>query len=180
MSEFRDFSLVRTNTLFIKRVGWFHPYFELTDGQFIYGKLNHSGTFKRDVRIETADGFWTLKRGGWFTRVMNLNKNEDEQIGTVTPAIWKNKISLKMENGFEATLVRKDIFIASHVWNTERYGELLSMKLKPFCFKTPYIVTVNPGLTKKTSTAIPSLPLLALLGLSIIIHRQRHATAYGA
>ena len=180
MNDFRDFALIRTNELFVTRIGWLYPYYELTDGQFVYGRLSNSGTFKRNVRIDTADGFWTLKRSGWFIRVMNLNKNEDEHIGTVTPEIWKSKILLKIDEGFEAEFVRKKIFSLSHTWDAGPYGELLHIKLRPFLFKTPYLVTLGKDFQNSAEAGIPTMPLLALLGLSIIIHRQRHATAAGA
>ncbi|AMR33144.1 hypothetical protein A0256_17835 [Mucilaginibacter sp. PAMC 26640] len=179
MSYFRDFAMIKTNQLSISRKGWFNPCFELTDGQFVYGKLSHSGTFKRTVRIETADGYWTLKRGSLFSRVMDLRRNEDERSGTLSPEIWKNKIVLKMANGFEAEFIRKKLLSSSHTWDAGLYGELLQIKLKPFSFKTPYVVTINTDNTKSEKSGIPPLPLLTLMGVSIIIHRQKEAAALG-
>jgi hypothetical protein len=42
MNQFRSFDQLRTNELIIIRNGFFRPSFELSDGQFSYGKLSHS------------------------------------------------------------------------------------------------------------------------------------------
>src|SRR6478609_2591679 len=99
-STFRDFDQVKTSELFITRHKWFFPYYELTDGQFVYGKLSYKGGFKRHAVLETLKEKWTVKHKGWFKRSLLINRGEEDTIGVLVPETWKGNIHLKMDNGF--------------------------------------------------------------------------------
>jgi hypothetical protein len=124
MNVFRSFDQIKTNELFITRHKWFlEAYYELTDGQFVYGRLSYrSKSFKRYAIIETAQDTWTIKPKGWFKRSLLINKGEDETIGTLIPETWKRNVNLEMDNGFKGTYLYKKLFSRSltftheHVW----------------------------------------------------------------
>lgn len=177
METFRDIGLLKTNMLTVVRHKWFFPWFELTDGQFCYGKLSYCGNYRRHAVIETAQGTYTVKKSGWLGRILNVYHNDDELTGTIIPEIWSRKITLKMTTGFEAELLKKKIFSSIFCWDSPQYGELVQIKLKPFNFKTPYTVIFDPNFQNNFRTEIPALPLLALLGINLILLRQAEAAS---
>jgi hypothetical protein len=173
MNDFRNFTQVKTNELFVTRHKWFCPYYELTDGQFIYGKLSYKGIWKRHAIIETADGLWTLKIKGWFNNTMLLNEGEDKTIGSVKPSHWKRDTSLKLNNGFEATYIYKKLFSKSLTLTNSTDGDILEVRQKTFSMKKPFEVTISPQKQKSKL----NLPLFALIGASTILLRQAQASA---
>ncbi|MBB5394810.1 hypothetical protein [Mucilaginibacter sp. AK015] len=174
MTDFRDFALVKTNELFITRHKWFFPYYELTDGQFVYGKLSYKANFKRYAVIETAEGTWTIKRKGMFNRTLLLNKGEDETIGNLVPETWKRDIAIKMDNGFEAVYMFKKVFSRSFTLTHALYGDILQIEHTAFGIKKPFEVSFDK--TEQINN-MPQVPLLALIGINILLIRQQHAAA---
>jgi hypothetical protein len=174
MSDYRDFGQLRTNGLFVTRHKWFLPYYELTDGQFIYGKLSYKNNFKRYAIIETAKGMWTIKRKGFFNRTLLLNEDEEHTIGSLVPATWKRNIDLKMDNGFEATYLYKKLFARSLTLTGDATGDILQITQRAFRLKKPFEVTFE---TSKHQN-MPPLPLLILIGVSIVLLRQQQAAAH--
>ncbi|MBD1394727.1 hypothetical protein [Mucilaginibacter glaciei] len=174
MNEFRNFDQVKTAELFVKRHKWFFPYFELTDGQFVYGKLSYKNNYKRYAIIETADGFWTIKMKGLLKRNLLINKGDDETIGTLIPATWKRDILLEMENGFKATYLYKKFFARSLTLSHDMYGDIINLKQEWWSFSKPFTVTYDPSV--KTND-MPPIPLLALIGLHLTLIRQAQAAS---
>ncbi|MBK0379196.1 hypothetical protein [Mucilaginibacter segetis] len=174
MNIFRDFDEVRTNELYIIRKGWFRSAYELIDGQFLYGKLSYKGNFKRYAVIETAAGIWTLKQSGWFSRNMDLKVGEEQTVGTVIPELWSRRITLEMNDGFAADFYYKKLFSKACIWANQLYGDMIFIKQKVFSIKQPYIITFDQSLPKNTAV---NIPMLTLLGVSLLITRQRHAAA---
>lgn len=174
MNEYRAFDQLRTYELYIAKKGFWYPDFELTDGQYIYGRLSYSSNFKRYAIIETPSGKWTIKRKGWFNRTLFLNQGEEETIGTLTPATWKRDFNLQMDNGFEAIYLYKKIFSKSLVVTNDKLGDMMNITTKALNFKQPYTITFSQTLQQDT---IPPIPLLALIGLHIILLRQQQAAA---
>jgi hypothetical protein len=171
----RDFAQVKTNELFITRQGWFRREFELTDGQFIYAKLSYRSNFKRDAIIELPQNSWTIKRKGWFNRTLILNSGEDEPVGNIIPETWKRDFNLKLDSGFEATYLYKKLFSKALTLTHHQLGDILQITQKPFGIKQPFTVTIDL-MTKPDN--LPSLPLLTMIGLHVILLRQKQAAAH--
>jgi hypothetical protein len=68
MDQFRSFDQLRAPELLVLRHGFLRPWYELTDGQFSYGKLTYTSALKRACTLETASGNWTVKRKSWLGR----------------------------------------------------------------------------------------------------------------
>jgi hypothetical protein len=174
MSDYRSFDQLRTNELYIVRYKWFNPYFELTDGQFVYGRLSYKNNFKRNGIIETADSIITLKPKGWFKRNLVINEGEDETIGTLIPETWKRDVTLEMDNGFKATYRYKKLFSRSFTLTHELYGDILNLNQMWWSFGKPFTATIE--VASKIS-GMPSIPFLALTGLHLTLLRQQQAAA---
>lgn len=172
MENYRDIGQLRTFELSINKIGFWKPEYELTDGQFVYAKLRFRSNFKRDAIIETPSATYIIKRKGWFNRTILINQGEDETIGVLVPETWKRDFNLKMDNGFVATYKYKKLFSKSLSLVDDNDADILIITQKAFNFKQPYTVTVDQA-TQSPNT--PSLPLLALMGLVIIMLRQQKA-----
>jgi len=174
MGDYRHFDQLRTSELMVSRHKWFFPYYELTDGQFVYGKLSYKSSFKRYAVIETAQGTWTVKRQGFFDRTLLINRNEDETIGTLKPATWKRNIDIQMNDGFTATYLYKKLFAKSLTLTSDALGDVLQVTQRPFGFKTPFAITLNKIYQQQN---MPPLPLLILIGVSMTLMRQQQQAA---
>lgn len=174
MTDYRDFNSARTSEMFITRVGWWRPYFELSDGQFTYARLSYKGTFKRYAIIESAAGLFTIKRKSLMSRTLMLNRGEEETIGELQPATWKRDVELRMDNGFEATYLFKKLFSRAYTLTNDSYGDILEVKQVAWGFKKPF--TVN-FFTENQQTGKPDMPLLTLISVYFILLRQQQAAA---
>ncbi|PAW94472.1 hypothetical protein CKK33_13630 [Mucilaginibacter sp. MD40] len=143
--NFRSIDQLRTNELFINRVGWWRPYYELSDGQFTYARLSYKSIFNRYAILEFAAGLFTIKRKSLIGRTMLLNHGEDEVIGEIEPAIWKRDVKLNMNNGFEAIYKFKKLFGRSFTLLNESQGDILEIKQLIWSFKQPFSVTLAPN-----------------------------------
>ncbi|RYU91599.1 hypothetical protein EWM62_06570 [Mucilaginibacter terrigena] len=175
MNDLRNADQLRTNELFIARHGFWKPEFELTDGQFVYAKLSYRSNFKRDAIIELPQNSWTIKRKGWFNRTLLLNRGEDEPVGNLVPEIWKRDFNLLFDTGFEATYLCKKLFSKSITLTNSQLGDILHITQKPFAVKQPFTVTIA---LLKTPENMPPLPLLIMIGLHVIMLRQKQAAAH--
>jgi hypothetical protein len=172
MEDLKDTNELSANELIIVKKGFWHPTFELINGQLVYGKLSFRSNIKRDAIIEMPHITYTLKRKGWFNRTILINHGEDETVGTLIPETWKRDFNLKMNNGFEATYSYKKLFSKSLTLNSVADGDILQINQKTFNFKQPYTVSIDL-ITKQNN--MPPLPLLAFMGLVIIMLRRQQA-----
>lgn len=173
MSDYRNFDQLQTNILSVLRHGFFRPWFELTDGQFLYGKLTYLSSFKKVCVIETAQGEWIIKRKGFMSRTLFIQQPEDVNIGTLIPETWNRNVGLNMNDGFEAMYTNKTIFSRTNTLISNQYGDILDIKAALWSWKKPFIVTIDLNLQKD----IPALPLLTMLGVSLILWKQSQAAA---
>ncbi|WP_183562901.1 hypothetical protein [Mucilaginibacter sp. SP1R1] len=173
MEQFRSFDQLRTNELSVNRNGFFRPSFNLTDGQFSYGKLSYASIWKTVTILETAQQTWTIKRKGIFSRTLIITGQNDEELGMVIPEVWSRKIKLNMNNGFDAEFFNKKLFTRTFSLVNDSYGDILSIKTGLWSFKTPFAITFNLDLLK----SIPNLPLMALLGVNLILIKQAQSAA---
>jgi len=176
MNDFRSFEQLRVNELSVIRHGFFRPWFELSDGQFSYGKLSSISIWRNTVAIETAQENWVIKRKSLISRVFFIQQPQGVNIGTVTPEILSRKTVLNMDNGFAAALNAKAFLSRTYSWANDQHGELLTIKPAIWSYKTPFTISIDLNLLKNA----PYLPLLALLGVNLILLKQaaQAATAH--
>ena len=173
MDQFRSFDQLRTGELSVIRHGFFRPWFELTDGQFSYGKFSYVNLWKTSSILAAAHNTWIIKRKGVFSRSLLINDTNDMEIGTITPELWSPKIMLSMNDGFEAVYLKKKVFTHTFTLTNTQYGDMMNIKTELLGFKTPFKVSVDLNQLKN----VPNLPLLALLGINLILLKQERAAA---
>lgn len=173
MDQFRSFDQLRTNQLTVLRNGFFRPSFELTDGQFSYGKLSFPNLWKTTVLLEAEKQTWTVKRKGIFSRLLIIYDNNGMELGVVTPEVFKRTVKLSMNNGFEAAYLYKKIITRTFSLTSDQYGDILDIKTVVWGVKKPFEITADLDKLKK----LPEMPLLALLGVNLILMKQRQAAA---
>ncbi|WP_121809853.1 hypothetical protein [Mucilaginibacter kameinonensis] len=173
MDQFRSFDLLRVQELPVLRHGFWRPWYELTDGQFSYGKLTYTGALKRNCILETAKGSWMVKRKSWVGRKLIIEQPDGMETGLITPEIWSRKITLELNNGLTATFYNKKILSRTYTWVNEQLGDILSVETKLWSRKQPFIIKIDPDMIKK----VPELPLLALLGINLVLLKQAEAAA---
>jgi len=173
MNDYRSFDQLRTNELSVIRHGFWRPWFELTDGQFCYGKLSYDGLWKVGAILESAQKTWIIKSKGIFSRVLLINDTDGMQIGTITPEIWSRKTMLSLDDGFEAVYLNKKVFTRTFSLINTQYGDLLNIKQESWKLKTPFKVFLEPDVLKN----IPNPSLLTLLGINLVLQNQKKAAA---
>ncbi|QKJ30515.1 hypothetical protein HQ865_12365 [Mucilaginibacter mali] len=170
---FRPFDQLRVNELMVNRIGYFRPSYELNDGQFIYAKLSTAGWFKPTAILETADNRWELVPKGLFRRTLYINKSATENIGSVKPEAWTRKISLGMNDGFQAHFTSKKVFSRTVYLNSDQYGDMFSIEPNLWKFKMPFRVTFNRDILKQ----VPEIGMYMLIGIYMVLLRQQQAAA---
>jgi|GEM_PF-859196 len=173
MNNYRNIESLRTTALYLTREGWFKPVFTLTDGQFDYGKITQTGFWKPVITLESAQNIWFIKRKGAFKRSLIINDINDMEVGSVVPELFSSKIKLSLNNGFEATYLNKKIFKRTFSLIHDQYGDILDIKTALWSVKKPFDISINLDLIK----TIPDIPLLALLGIKLIMIKQAQAHA---
>lgn len=171
MDQFRSFDQLRTNELSVLRHGFIRPWYELTDGQFCYGKLSYANFWKTISVLEVEKKTWTIKRKGIFKRTYLINDLDGSNLGSVTPEIWSRKIILSMNNGFEAVYVNKKLISRTFSLINDQFGDILSIRTELWGIKKPFNISFDLDMLKK----IPELPLLALLGINLVLIKQAKA-----
>jgi hypothetical protein len=171
MDTFRSFDQLRTNELSVIRHGFFRPSFDLTDGQFVYGKLSYGNLFKTIMILESAQNKWFIKRKRIFSRTLLIKDTNEMELGAITPEILSRKVKLSMNNGFEAMYAYKKLFTRTFSLMSDQYGDILGVKANMWGFKKPFDVSIDLDKLK----SIPDMPLLALLGVNLILIKQAQA-----
>ncbi len=173
MDQFRSFDQLRVTELPVLRHGFWRPSYELTDGQFSYGKLTYIGALKRTCTLETNSGSWTVRRKSWVGRKFIIEQPEGIEIGLITPEILSRKITLELNSGLTATFYNKKILSRTCTWVNDQLGDILNVEAKLWSHKQPFIVKIDPDMIKK----VPELPLLTLLGINLVLLKQAEAAA---
>lgn len=171
MDQFRSFDQLRTNELSVTRNGFFRPSFELTDGQFSYGKLSYGNLWKTTMILESAQKTWVIKRKAIFNRSFLIRDRDEMEIGIVTPELFSRSVKLSLNNGFEASFQYKKLLTRTFSLVSEQYGDILGVKAAMWSFKKPFNVSVDLDKLK----TIPDMPLLALLSVNLILIKQAQA-----
>lgn len=149
-------------------MGWWRPWYQLGDGQAVYGRLNYEGFFRTKAIAETATVTWTFEKASFWGRTINIS-TQGAVIGRLKLGMF-SKASLLMDDGFEAEFNRDSVWRSGFTWNTQRFGEIVKMKQKPFgrCIN----ITLDPNTSK-----IDLVPMLCFLGAHFIFIKQRQAAA---
>jgi hypothetical protein len=165
---YTPFNTIKTDQLKLKSIGWFRPWYELTDGQLVYGKLYYKGFFRCTAIAETSKDTWTFEKAGFFSRAINISSGGGV-IGQLKMGML-SKASLLMNDGFEAEFSRDSVWRSGFTWNTMRFGEIVKLKQKPFgrCIN----ITLDPNTSK-----IDLVPMLCFLGSHFMFLKQRQAAA---
>ena len=165
-----NYSLIKsltTTELIVKRIGFLHPTYELTDGQYNYGILRNEGTFKPRVFIETGEDTWLITGNGW--RNTDIKNIEGETIGYTSTDFWSQKITFTAIDGFTATFVKPSFWKSISVWQATDGSEILSIRAR--AFNTP-VITFTAQFKQNRW-----ILMLAFLALEIHLKRQMHAVA---
>lgn len=170
---FRSFDQLRVNELTVIRHGFFRPWYELTDGQFMYGKLSYMGWLRRMAVLQTAHTNWQIAPKGLFSRVLYINSSAAENIGSVKPEVWTRKIKLSMNNGFEGIFTTKKVFCRTFTFTNDQNGDMFSVTPNIWKFKTPFSISFTQDMSK----IIPELPMYMLTGVYLVLLRQQQAAA---
>lgn len=173
MDQFRSFDQLRVPELLVLRHGFLRPWYELTDGQFSYGKLTYTSALKRTCILEAAGGSWAVKRKSWLGRKFIIEQPDGMEIGLVTPQVWCRKVNMSMNYGLTATFYNKKILSHNYTWVSDQLGDILNVQTKFWSWKKPFIVKTDLDMVKK----VPELPLLALLGINLVLLKQAEAAA---
>lgn len=177
LSNLRNIDQLRTSELTVTRIGWWRPYYELSDGQFTYARLTYKGTFKRYAVLESAAGVFTIKRKAILSRIMMLNSGEDKAIGELEPATWTRDVTLRMDNGFEATYQFKKLFSRAYTLTSETYGDILELKQMAWSIRKAFSVTILPDNGQQGK---PDIGILTMIGVHFILLRQAQAAGAAA
>ena len=174
MENYRPLDQIRVNELTVIRHGFVRPYYTVTDGQFVYGRLSYTGWFRPKGNLESAHNSWQITPKGLFSRVLLINTGDiDQIIGEVKPEAWSRKIKLEMTNGFDAFFTVKKLFSRTYTMMNAQHGEIFNIETKLWKMKVPFKITFEPAVAK----SITDMPLLLLLGVYLVLMRQQQAAA---
>lgn len=173
MDQFRSFDQLRVPELPVLRHGFWRPWYELTDGQVSYGKLTYTSAFKHTSILESTNGSWIVKRKSWTGRKLIIEQLDGVEIGVITPEFWSRKTKLELNSGLSAIFYNKKILSHTYTWVSDTQGDILNVETKVWSRKQPFIVKIDLDMIKK----VPELPLLALLGINLILLKQAQAAA---
>ncbi|MBW4891386.1 hypothetical protein KXQ82_16780 [Mucilaginibacter sp. HMF5004] len=165
---YTSFKTIKNPAIRLKSIGWWRPWYQLTDGQLIYGKMYYDGFFRTRSICETDTDTWVFERAGVFSRSIKIS-NQGEVIGQLKMGMFC-KASLLMNDGFEAEFSRDSVWKRGFSWNTMRFGEIVKMKQGVWgrCID----ITLDPNTSK-----IDLVPLLCFLGAHFMFLKQRQAAA---
>jgi len=174
-SIYTSFSRCRTNLLSIVRNGFWRPDFVLTDGQFIYGKLMSNDMMRREMVIETIDGWWLIRPNSLLSRErLIFDTSKGEVIGKTILQKWNHKVDLEMTSGFNAVLQKKGVFSASYYWTDGNLFDLMSISSQ-FKYSTPFAINID----QNAFNAGINIPLITLLGVHTMLLKQSQVAYYG-
>ena len=168
------YSILDTKTageLYLVRQGLFNTEYELTDNINLYGKLSRQRSFRRNATAISATNTWIFQRGPLFSRTILITDAKGEILGKTTRK-WISRRTLVMLNtGFTAEFYRPFIFHRECVWQSERYGKIMTIKKDLFSLTS--VIRIEPA-------DIPGqpMPLLIFLGSYIAILSRRRKAAH--
>jgi hypothetical protein len=158
--------------LFVHRQRIVNPEYELTDDMYSYGKLTYKWlSMRRKATVDIANGSWNFQfESLWKTSLQITNQNE-EVIGRLTHKLFSQQYHLVMNDGFTATFRKLSFWKPKYVW--EDAMQVPIIRIESPAFRSTDNIFIEQG-----HTPADKIPLLAFLGIHlIIIRRQREAAA---
>ena len=171
MNQFRSFTQVRTNQLWMQRHGFWKPWYDFTEGQFSYGKLSYDGTMMRTAIIETADEHWRIIRKSIWSDAQVINNMQNQPIGEISREGLKSNFRLVLNDGFEVTFKRTSIWKGNYHW-ADVTGQVLA-ETTQHAFSSRY-VRFNIDQLQMT---VLHLPVLLITGAHLINRINQRAAA---
>jgi hypothetical protein len=165
---YSSFKTIKTPDIQLKTIGWWRPFYQLIDGQLVYGQMRYEGFFRTRAICETDTQTWKFEKAGFFSRAFNISSN-GELVGQLKMSLFC-RANLIMNDGFEAEFNKDSIWKRGFNWNTTRFGEIV--KLKQRLWGRCVDITLDPNTAK-----IDLVPLLCFLGAHIMFLKQRQAAA---
>jgi len=158
----------------IVRDGLFTPSFTLTDGVNHFGELSYAGNWRRVGLVETNQKSWTIAFGKLFSRDLLINETlTGETIAVVKTSLWRGRVSVEFTDGQRFFFIREGIFSGKQCWYSEQYGNVVSIKSRPFGYKRPFTVNFEQGPYHYSNYLL----LLTFLSVHLILIRRRRAAA---
>ena len=159
MNDYSSFDLLAGDELTVIRKGLFSPVFEITDGQFCYGRVITNYNKSAFSIFEAEKGSWTVEREGkiWIKALSIVNSN-GENIGYIR----RGNGVLYLIDGFEAlfsTVKSKSFSSPVYCWYNKQLEVLIKIKQSATNYRKPFKITFE-GLGLKQTEHMPFLTLM--------------------
>jgi hypothetical protein len=158
MSDYRNFDSLIGDELTVIRKGFFSPVFEITDGQYCYGKVITNYNKHTFSIIETAKESWRVEREGKIAiKALSIINSNSENIGYIK----RLDQVLHLTDGFEALFSTKKIstFSLVYCWYNKQLEVLVKIKQSDISYRKPFKITFEGPGFKQTEYA----PFLTLM-----------------
>lgn len=171
MEQFRNFDQVRTHELWLQRHGFWKPWYELTDGQFSYGKLSYEGILRTTSVMESLTETWKVKRKKTWADVHYITNLQDENLGEISKPLFSADFNLQFSNGLFLKYKRTSVWKGRYSW-VDAQGIVIAETRHQF-FSARFLKFIIDPLHLKDA----HLPLLLLLAGNLNLLMQRRAAA---
>lgn len=165
MGYYQPMQKLLTTEFLVNKEGFWRPAYQLTDGQYSYGKLCYEGFWLPDIIMETAGGKWIIDVINQKQRPVKNEKGE--VLATLSRNFWDTKVTFTAKDGFIAIFEKHSIWKGLAIWKDIDGDDILS--IEPRIFKQP-VIKFNPKAKQNKW-----LLMLAFLALQINLERQRKA-----
>jgi hypothetical protein len=128
MNDFRNFDMLRSPNLWLIAHGWLNAWYELSDGQFMYGKLSNKGFVNQKTIIETAVEGWEFSHKGWRGGI-DIQTAGGIHKGFAEPKGFSGKTILTFDDGTVYTYAPPSMWKSDHFW-TDTYETRL-IRIRP-------------------------------------------------
>ena len=168
------------------KMEWVQPkalerYFELRAGEDHLATLTFRSSFGSLANADTTEGSWTFKRVGFFNpRITVRAAGSEVDLAVYQPKFWGDG-ALTFRDGLSFSWKPVNFWATEWAFKDEAGNSILVFKSGiekgklSDAFKTQATVEIQPVLTPRQW-----LPLLAALGMYLLILRQEEAAAAAA
>jgi hypothetical protein len=114
MNTYTSFNEIQGNYIWLMKRGFFDTVFELTDNVHCYARLHTEGLLSSTTIFECQSGTTVISSsvmGDLF-----LKKADGIVIGQANTKLLSNKLTLRLNDGFEAYMSNPSIWSSEHYW----------------------------------------------------------------
>lgn len=158
--------------LWFVRRGLFDRECELTDHTHLYGKLTYQWLGRRIAVAETAADKWSFKFLSIFPKTLIITNETGAIVGEAKKEYFSRVYTLNLKSGFRARFHRLSIFSREHIWESEGYGKIVTLK-NGFPFALANDIYIEPS-----QTPVKVIPLLIFLGMHLAFYRRGRRAAH--